>query len=154
MQGATVTVQIDAPPERVYELVSDVTRMAEWSPVNYRCEWVEGSEPREGAKFRGYNKQGLMRWNRECVVTKAEPGREFAFSTYYNEHESTRWRYVFEPADGGTKVTESFDPVWAPPLVRITEKFMGKKMEADSRRNIETSLSRLKAAAEAQQQSA
>ncbi|MQA13303.1 MAG: hypothetical protein GEV09_03775 [Pseudonocardiaceae bacterium] len=29
-----VTVQLAAAPERVWELVSDITRMGEWSPEN------------------------------------------------------------------------------------------------------------------------
>jgi ribosome-associated toxin RatA of RatAB toxin-antitoxin module len=37
------TVHINAPPEKVYALVTDVSRMGEWSPECVRAEWVGGA---------------------------------------------------------------------------------------------------------------
>ena len=37
------TVHIDAPPEKVYAMVSDVTRMGEWSPETHTCRWIDGA---------------------------------------------------------------------------------------------------------------
>src|SRR5438067_13595274 len=90
-------VHIDAPPESVYALVSDVTRMGEWSPECYAADWVDGATgPAVGAKFKGRNKQGFMRWSTTPEVIAADPGREFAFKT-----RETTWRYQFEPAGTG-----------------------------------------------------
>ncbi len=38
-------------PEAAYDLVSDITRMGEWSPVCKACWWDEGDGPRVGAWF-------------------------------------------------------------------------------------------------------
>ena len=38
-----VTIDVSAPPERVYGLISDITRMGEWSPECRRCEWIDGA---------------------------------------------------------------------------------------------------------------
>jgi hypothetical protein len=58
-----------------------------------------------------------MRWSRRGRVLTADAGREFAFATEEGGRESTVWRYRFEPVEGGTRVTESYDvkriPVWA-----------------------------------------
>ena len=124
---AEASLHIDAPPERVWRMVSDVTRMGQWSPACYRCEWLDGATGAEvGARFRGYNRRGLARWSTVCEVTASEPGREFefkvvdgTFSIGYRNRELTRWRYIFEPDGIGTKVTESFDIVSLPPLVRV-----------------------------------
>lgn len=52
-------IEIDASPQRVYELVSDITRMGEWSPECYRCEWLDGATTATvGARFRGHNRLG------------------------------------------------------------------------------------------------
>ena len=50
-----MSVHIDAPAERVWELVSDVTRIGEFSPETFEAEWLDGADrPRAGARFRGH----------------------------------------------------------------------------------------------------
>lgn len=57
------TVRMDADPERVWDRVSDITRMGEWSPERERAEWLEGTGAAVGACFRGYNRRGKVRWS-------------------------------------------------------------------------------------------
>lgn len=114
-------VVINASPERLYQMVADLGRMGEWSPECQHVEWEDGATgPAEGARFVGHNRggpRGLMRWSRRGRVLTTDAGREFAFATEKGGRESTVWRYRFEPVDGGTRVTESYDvkviPVWA-----------------------------------------
>jgi hypothetical protein len=112
---------VDATAERLYDMVSDLSRMGEWSPECQRVEWEGGATgPAEGARFVGHNRggpRGLIRWSRHGRVLAADPGREFAFVTEEGGRESTVWRYRFEPVAGGTRVTESYEvkriPAWA-----------------------------------------
>jgi hypothetical protein len=53
-------------------------------------------------------------------VVAAEPGREFAWVVTAT---GTRWGYTFEPVDGGTKVTESWD--FPPEAVATFEERFG-----------------------------
>ena len=70
------TIQIQAPPEKVYAMLSDVTRMGEWSPECVKAEWVEGATgPASGARFKGSNKKGILRWSTKPTVKVAEPGQ-------------------------------------------------------------------------------
>ena len=148
-----VSTHIDAPPDRVWRLVSDVTRMGEWSPVCYKCEWIEGStQPAVGARFKGYNRQGLARWWTVCEVVESEPGRVFEFRTVdgllsvgFRNREMTRWRYELEPDGIGTKVTESFELVQFPWLLRPAAFFLRRQ---DRESGMRQTLERLKAAAE------
>ena len=116
---------VKAGAEHVYGLVADLPRMGEWSPECQRVEWTEGADgPREGATFIGHNRGGpanLMRWSRRGRVLVADPGREFAFVTEEGGRESTEWRFQFEPVDGGTLVTESYDVHWIPAWARIVD---------------------------------
>ena len=142
MQGEA-SVHIDAPPEKVYEMVSDVTRMGEWSPECISAEWVDGATgPAVGAKFKGKNKQGWMRWSTKPEVIAAEPGQEFAFKT-----RDTTWQYRFEPSgSGGTDVTESFEvPHYGFFFNLLTP---AKKRQAIIVEGMQTTLQRIKAAAE------
>ena len=38
-----VTREIDAPAEKLWAMVSDVTRMGEWSPENVGGNWLGGA---------------------------------------------------------------------------------------------------------------
>ena len=52
-------IEINAPADKVYWLVSDVIKMGQWSPECYRCEWLGGAVVAEvGARFKGYNRHG------------------------------------------------------------------------------------------------
>ena len=90
-------------PERIYDLVSDLPRMGEWSPECERVEWTAAATSAAvGARFVGHNRGGpfrLMHWSRRGRVLAADPGREFAFVTEEGGRESTVWRYRFEAVD-------------------------------------------------------
>jgi len=142
------TIEIDAPPERVWAVITDVARTPEWSPACYRVEWLE-----PGKRFRGYNKLNGARWSRVCTVTASESPSVFAFSTEFKGRESTRWRYTLEPRTpgGGTRLTEAYQIVSMPLWVRVARSLPGamKKTERDTQRNLEQSLERIKELAEA-----
>jgi hypothetical protein len=143
-------IQIASPPAEVYALVADVTRMGEWSPECYRCEWLGGATgPQAGASFRGHNQWGEMRWARTATITVAAPGEEFAFTTISEPEfpDSTDWCYRFEARQGGTLVTESCvvtENQWAPEMHAMIEEH-GR----GTQQRMQQTLERLKAAAEA-----
>ncbi|MEX2293073.1 MAG: SRPBCC family protein [Acidimicrobiales bacterium] len=152
MWGDEATIEVAAPPEVVWSLVSDIPRMGEWSPVCHRCEWLDGADVAAvGARFVGHNKANGARWSRECTITAAEPGRELAFSTYFRGEESTRWRYRFEPSDGGTRVVEAYEVVSVPRWIKVLRMLPGlpAKSLRDGRAGMTATLQRLKVEAEA-----
>lgn len=149
MQRGEAQIAIEAPPETVYALVADVTRMGEWSPECYRCAWLDGATgPAVGARFRGYNRWRGCRWSRTVVVTVADPGREFEFETVPTRlyRDSTRWRYRFAPRDRGTLVTESFEVTAINRYLQAGEVLVGRAPGIVPA--MQRTLERLKAAAE------
>ena len=100
------SVDVACAPEALYDMVSDVTRMGEWSPVCKACWWTEGDGPAVGARFGGRNERPERTWETISQVVVADRGREFAFSV---EPTQTRWGYTFAPVAGGTEVTESWE---------------------------------------------
>jgi Polyketide cyclase / dehydrase and lipid transport len=103
----TETVTIAASPEVVYDLVADVTRMGEWSPVCTGGEWDDDTR----AWFTGSNSANDRTWQTRCRVDVAERGREFTFVNYgmAGDIALVRWRYTFAPVAGGTEVAESWE---------------------------------------------
>jgi hypothetical protein len=113
MRGS-VTVHMAASADRVWDLVSDVTRVGEFSPETFEAEWLDATGPAVGARFRGHvrrNGRGPVYWT-VCTVTACDPRRDFGFSVGPPDRSLVlnTWRYQLEPgADGGTDVTESFE---------------------------------------------
>jgi uncharacterized protein YndB with AHSA1/START domain len=143
----TATTRIQSPPDKVYEMVTDVTRMGEWSPECVKAEWVDGNGPAVGARFRGHNKLNwLIRWSTTPTVKVADPGKEFTFDTGKPGKEQTRWTYRFAPKDGGTELTESFEALTYGGFQKLTAK--PEKRAAKLTGDIQQTLERIKQAAE------
>ncbi len=113
--GDEVSLRIAAPPERLYEIVTDIANMGQLSPECVGGAWQGGATgPAVGATFKGRNKRGIARWSTKNRVVEAEPGKAFAFET---QQSGTRWTYRFEPDGDGTIVTESRAAWRSRPLV-------------------------------------
>src|SRR5687768_18561768 len=99
MSSPSASAVVEAPPEKVWALVADITRMGEWSPETRSAEWIEGATgPEVGARFKGHNHRGpVVRWSTTCKVTECEPGRVFAFTVGDPESPACVWRYSFVP---------------------------------------------------------
>jgi transcription elongation factor len=100
------SVVVHASPEALYDLVSDVTRTGEWSPVCRACEWDEGATGAVGDWFTGHNDDGTRAWDTRSQVAAADRGREFAWLV---GEAWIRWGYTLVPVEGGTELTESWD---------------------------------------------
>jgi uncharacterized protein YndB with AHSA1/START domain len=146
----SVTVHMAAPPERVWELVSDVTRIGEFSPETFEAEWLDGATgPAVGAKFRGHvkrNGKGPIYWV-TCTVIVSEPGREFTFGTAGNTEPLNVWSYKLEPEGDGTDVTESFT-LANKLLLRVYWAVLGWARGPTNRNGMRTTLERIKAVVE------
>ena len=145
-----VTVHIEAPVDEVWELVTDVTRIGEFSPETFEAEWLDGATgPGVGARFRGHvkrNQKGPVYWSL-CEVTVCEPKRSFGFAVLAGGKPVNNWRYDLEPVSGGTDVTESFrlEPSL---LTRIYWALLGRFRGRTNREGMRTTLQRMKAVLE------
>ena len=149
---AAVTLHIHAPPEEVWALVTDITRMGEYSPEVVEAEWLGGATgPAVGARYRGHVRRNeiwpFLYWT-TCEVTECVPGKVFEFAVVMFGRPLNTWRYELRAsADGGTDATESFDLgdnlftwIWRP--------LGGFLRERRNRRDMLRTLERIKAVAE------
>ncbi len=96
----SATVHIDASPEVVWEVISDVGRMPEFSP-ELRKAFVIGG-PGLGANIVGINRRGAVVWPTTSKVVRWEPARAVAWKV---RESGATWVYELEPSAGGTTVT-------------------------------------------------
>lgn len=104
----SVETSIDAPPQRVWELCADLTRMAEWGgQENLGGEWVEGGGPKLGAHFKGRNQHNAIgEWETTSVVVECDPPRALAWAVGDPENASATWRFDLTPTASGTKLRQ------------------------------------------------
>ncbi|GAB3663015.1 SRPBCC family protein [Nocardioides korecus] len=101
------SVEVAAPPEAVYDVVSDITRTGEWSPVCTSCWWDdEATAGQVGSWFTGRNELPTRTWETRSQVVAADRGREFAWQV---GGDLVRWGYLLTPTATGTTLTETWD---------------------------------------------
>ena len=145
-----VSLHMDAPPEKVWALVSDVTRIGEFSPETFEARWTRGSTgPEVGASFKGHVKRngvGPTYWA-PCQVTKCVPGEVFEFGVGSDTMTVNTWGYRLEADSSGTKVTEYFRLSTALPF-RVYWTVLGPLRSGTNQRGMRTTLERMKAVVE------
>ena len=146
------SIVVNRSPEELYDLVSDVTRMGDWSPICKACWWDEGDGPHVGAKFTGRNERPERTWETRSVVVAADRGREFAW-VVAEPPTRARWGYTFSGVDGGTELTETWE--LPPEGAAFFEKAFGEDAPKEigirrdaAKSGIDATLGAIKAAAE------
>jgi Polyketide cyclase / dehydrase and lipid transport len=98
------SVVVAVTPDEVYALVSDVTRIGEWSPVCKACWWDDPAAGAiVGAWFTGRNVLPERTWETRSQVVAAEPGREFAWEV---NNGWVRWGFTVAPEGAGSRLTQ------------------------------------------------
>jgi hypothetical protein len=144
---------MEAPVDAVWDLVSDVTRVGEFSPETFEAEWLGGATgPRAGVRFRGHvrrNGRGPVYWT-TCEVVACDPGREFTFAVMGPGGRTIiTWSYQLAVSAGGTDVTESFE-LSEMPLTRLYWTFAGHARRRTNLNGMRTTLERIKAVVESE----
>ncbi len=158
------TVDVGADADTLYSLISDPTRMPEWSPENLGATILNPADDGAafvGMTFEGRNRRGRASWITRCTVTAADPGQRFAFTVHTIGVKKPRlrgsnasWEYRFEPTEPGrTRVTETWNDdrsSWPDPLVAVFDRVVtsGMSFPEFQRINIRKTLDALKRAAE------
>ena len=102
------SIIIKRSPEQLYDMVTDVTRVGEWSPMCTDCWWDEGDGPHVGAKFTGRNQLPGRTWETHSEVVTADRGRQFTW-VVVEPPTGAHWDYSFVAVDGGTEGTETWE---------------------------------------------
>lgn len=102
-----VSMWIDADPDRVWDLVSDIKLMPTFSSELQSVEWASGADrPKVGARFVGYNEHDAFgQWSTTSQIVACDQPREFAWAVGDAECPAAMWRFRLTPRDGGTNLS-------------------------------------------------
>ncbi|WP_370290775.1 SRPBCC family protein [Nocardioides sp.] len=144
---SSVSLRMEAPAEKVWDLVSDVTRIGEFSPETFEAQWTRGATgPAVGATFKGHVKRngvGPIYWA-PCTVTRCEAPRVFEFRVGTQGRPINNWGYRIEPdGEAACVVTEYFRLEPALP-VKVYWLLLGRLRNRTNQRGMRTTLERMK----------
>jgi len=152
MEQHSGSVEIAAPPEKIWEMVSDLPRMGEWSPMNVGGKWLGGATSATvGAKFKGKNKNGRHVWSGPVTITEAQPPSRLSFTVGIGPVKGATWSYDIAPTATGCTVTETWTDTRSAMLRMgaVTKLVTGNAdLGAYAQTSIDTTLANLKKAAE------
>jgi uncharacterized protein YndB with AHSA1/START domain len=92
---------VAAPPARVWALLSEVSRLSEWSPELVWMVPLKRGGLRLGQWYLGINRRKGVVWPTRSVIALLEPGRRVAWDVKTN---GARWIWELEPQGEGTRV--------------------------------------------------
>ncbi|MPY92485.1 MAG: hypothetical protein GEV08_05270 [Acidimicrobiia bacterium] len=147
------SIEISAPPEVVYDLVTAMERYGEWSSENTGGYWRKGADGvpgtgKVGDMFVGVNQRAGREWKAPVEIVEREPGRSFAFVTGGLEYDIALWKYDVASTPAGTRLTESYElHNLSPQLVEGGDAAFEDRMDA-MRTSIRATLEGMKASAE------
>jgi uncharacterized protein YndB with AHSA1/START domain len=101
-----VEVLIDAPIERVWQLVSDINLPAQFSTEFLGGRWLDDA-PRVGARFQGRNyHEALGEWETTSFVNRYEPLRVFGWVVTDPDNPSSSWWFELEAEQDGVRLRQ------------------------------------------------
>jgi uncharacterized protein YndB with AHSA1/START domain len=127
MGHRSVRIDIASPPERVFDIYTDFSRLSEWQGQP-GLKGTEGAFDRPGAEF-------VIRYSgpftlRGTVLVAQRPSLHRIRSREMAGLVTCQTTARFEPADGGTRLTFEYDyQVTGGPFGRLFEGMAGGEME-------------------------
>ena len=103
-----VQIDIEAPPERVWPLVSDIFLMPGLSGELQEVTWLDGvTGPALGCRFAGRNANEYSgTWETVSTVIECDEPRRFAWAVGDPGHPMATWRFTLQPDGAGTVVEQ------------------------------------------------
>ena len=151
---AAAALFVDAPPDAVWALVSDIQLPARFSSEFDGAEFIDGATaPRIGARFVGRNHHPAVgEWETVCEIVECEPGVRFGYVVGPADNPSSQWRFELSPEGAGTRVTQWMRMGPAPSGINIAIDAMPDKESrilhrrlGEHRTNMEATLQGIKA---------
>ena len=156
LPSVEVAIFVDAPPQRVWELVTDIALLGEWSPEYDGGDWLDGAAgPAVGARFRGRNSRQGRNWETTSTVVEAAPNSAFAWAVGDPANAVATWRFDLSAEAQGTRVRQKVQLGPGPSgLTSRIDELPERRDDiiaartGEHRRNMQVTLQGLKAAAE------
>ncbi len=148
------SVYIDAPPAKVWQLVTAMERYGEWSSENTGGYWRKRADGEPctgevGDEFVGINRRGDQEWKGLVEIVERDQEKAFTFITGGSANNFVQWGYRLEPSGNGTTLTEHWELRNLSPIMVENGDEEVQRRRANAIESLGKTLAAMKAAAEA-----
>lgn len=148
------SIEIAAPPAKVWALVTALDRYGEWSNENTGGYWRKGADGEAGTgqvgdQWVGVNRRDGVEWKAPVEIVQRVENEDFAFVTGGLKYNLVLWRYQLEATATGTRLTESWTLRQKTPSMIEKGDTEMEARRANAVSSIRATLEGMKAAAEA-----
>jgi uncharacterized protein YndB with AHSA1/START domain len=147
MAQLLISQMINAPVEKVWPLVSDLSKHPLWSPKPHSIELISGTEGAVGSRYKSVGEvpPADKHHKNEVAITEVIPNSKFVFEAY-DENGTFINTFTLEAVGSGTKVTFQHD---FPKMVGMGRVLLPLLLPIVGKRDGMVRLGQLKAKAEA-----
>ena len=147
MNQILVSQIINAPMEKLWPLVSDITKHSEWSPKPYSVELISGVNGQVGSTYlsTGFVPPVEKNHRNDVEITELIPGSKIVF-TAHDDNGYFKNTFNLEKVSGGTQVTFQHD---FPKMKGIARILLPILLPLTGKRDAMVRLRKLKVVAEA-----
>lgn len=133
MTVITLTAEIAATPDRVYDYVSRPVRWKEWHPASQGVKGIDDESMVAGRRFEEEVMSAGQARQLTWLVEESRPGQRWRASAYMPDGSTVRLTYDLAPAAAGTRFTRTLEYTLHPRLLRwLNDLFLWRKVQAES----------------------
>ena len=110
-----VTIPVSAPPERVFDYVSDIDRHCEWAadPLTVRRAGDE--------QWQSHLDMGPLKADAVITVERLEPPERFSYVCRDSLSGTYRWTFTLRRTAGGTRLTHRVERLDGPLWIKLVQ---------------------------------
>jgi uncharacterized protein YndB with AHSA1/START domain len=138
----TFAIEVSAPADEAFALISDIERHGEWSPQEFEATRIDSGPIAVGSRYRTAGRKGARKGHLRATdveVTAIEPPRRFGFAATETETAGTyHTTFVFSASGTGSHIERIVDPpmTGAVPFIRhvvlapVIRRYLQQNMDA------------------------
>jgi uncharacterized membrane protein len=103
------SIEINKPPEEVFDYVSDVGNFPQWMAHTLEVRKDTGGPPQQGDRFTVAIKSVGRRFETPYERTSYKPNLRYTDRAVGGPIPNQRWNYTFEEVQGGTRLSRAVE---------------------------------------------
>lgn len=113
-----VTITVNAPPERVFDYVSDIDHHGEWAGDRLTVRRAGDEE------WQSHLDMGALKADAVITVERSERPERFTYVCRDSLSGTYRWTFTLRRTSGGTALTHRVERLAAPLLVKLIQPWL------------------------------
>jgi uncharacterized membrane protein len=131
------SIEINKPPEEVFDYVSDVGNFPQWMAHTLEVRKDTAGPPQQGDRFTVAIKSVGRRFETPYERTSYKPNRRYTDRAVGGPIPNQRWNYTFEEVQGGTRLSRAVEAE-SGGILKLLEPLQKRAVQRQLRKDLQT----------------